>query len=147
MPVDFDVLNEILAQFGTRTGPNCAEVMFLYGQRKFDLDAPPELLRVATPFGGGMGVAEDTCGVLTGGLIVIGLKYGRRNLDGDKQFTYKVAKRYFDWFLHTFGSTNCKALNGSEYNTPAHAHRCGSFLTKSLGFLDGLFKEMDAEKA
>ena len=147
MAVDYDILNEILSTYGTRNGPNCAECMFLYGLRGFKIDVPSEMLRIATPFGGGMGVAEDTCGVLTGGMILIGLKYGRSSLDGDKQRTYRIAKRYFNWFIEAFGSTNCRQLNGGEYNTPTHRQRCGGFITKALGYLDGLFKEMDSEQS
>lgn len=103
-------------------------------------------MKLATPFGGGIAAREDTCGALIGGMMVIGMKYGRENLDGNKQFTYNVARKFYDWFKGEFGTTNCFQLNHGDYNTPTHKERCCAFIRKSLEFIDKLFEEIESTK-
>lgn len=135
--------NEVLARFGTRDGPNCAESVLMYGIKCMNLDAPDDILRIATPFGGGMGRCEDICGALTGGAMLIGLKYGRKSLDGDKLKTYAIVKEFFNWFKCEFGSINCMELNYSDFFSQDHRDRCGSFVTKTVKYLDSLFEKID----
>ncbi|MBI4710518.1 MAG: C_GCAxxG_C_C family protein, partial [Nitrospirae bacterium] len=46
-----------------------------YGDKlRFDKET---VLKIASPFGGGIGRMGETCGAVTGALMVIGLKYGR----------------------------------------------------------------------
>lgn len=120
--------------------------MFLYSIKGFDVNVPSEMLKLATPFGGGIGTCEDTCGVLISAMMVVGMKYGRENLNGNKRFTYKIAKRFYEWFRSEFGTTNCYELNHGEYNTPEHKERCGKYIIKTLEFLDKLFEEIDASE-
>jgi C_GCAxxG_C_C family probable redox protein len=57
-------------------GYNCAQsVLYAYGP---DLGLEAETaLKVATGLGAGMGRRGEVCGALTGGILVLGLKYGR----------------------------------------------------------------------
>ena len=72
MAVDAEFLkNEILDKYGTPNGPNCAECMFIYAVKTLEVDVPDDLLKIATPFGGGMGLCEDTCGPLIGGILMV----------------------------------------------------------------------------
>jgi C_GCAxxG_C_C family probable redox protein len=142
MAIDYRLLDEILSEYGSATGPNCAECMFLYGVKGFGLDVPSDMLKIATPFGGGIATCEDTCGALTGGMMVIGMKYGRSNLDGNKRYTYKIARKYCEWFKNEIGSTNCFQLNHGEYNSQAHRERCGTYIRKALEYIDNLFNEV-----
>ena len=65
-----------------------------------ELGAPADLMRLATPFGAGIGGRRDLCGMLTGGTMVIGLAYGRTDpTDLDrKAVVYKLAGQYYRWF-------------------------------------------------
>jgi len=118
----------------------------MYGVKGFDSGMQSEMLKLATPFGGGIATCEDTCGALIGGMMVIGMKYGRENFDGDKRFTYGIAKRFYEWFKNEFGSTNCFQLNHGEYNTVQHRERCCGYIRKSLEFIDKLFEEVETSK-
>ena len=60
-----------------RDGYNCAESLFLTFMEYTDSKASPELVRLATPFGGGLGHSGCSCGALTGAVLVIGLFKGR----------------------------------------------------------------------
>jgi len=146
MVVDAEFLKkEILDKYGTPNGPNCAECMFLYAVKTLNVSVPDSMMKIATPFGGGMGRCEDACGTLIGGVIVIGLKYGRVSLDGDKLKPYAVAKNFYRWFKNEFGATDCLTLNYSDFMSEDHKNRCGgNFIAKSIEYLDGLFAKVDS---
>ena len=55
-------------------GFNCAQIVVTDFSKDFNIDEKKSK-QIAACFGGGMGCGE-TCGALTGALMVIGLKYG-----------------------------------------------------------------------
>jgi C_GCAxxG_C_C family probable redox protein len=72
--------------------------------------------RLAQAFGGGMARRGETCGAVTGALMVIGLKYGkvRARDDAAKEKTYKLVREFMDRFHSRHGSLRCKALLGHD---------------------------------
>jgi C_GCAxxG_C_C family probable redox protein len=69
-------------------------------------------LKVSGAFGGGMGHIGETCGAVTGALMLIGLKYGKyKDEDTEsKDKTYEIVKAFTDEFKRKFGSIKCKDL-------------------------------------
>ncbi len=68
-----------------------------------------------------MGRTQNTCGAVTGALMVIGLKYGKGINDPEekKAFTYSKSREFFDEFIKLNGSINClELLNGLDMNNP-----------------------------
>ena len=61
-------------------GFDCAQTVFSAFAEELDLDEETAL-KIAAGFGGGMHLG-DMCGCVTGGLMVLGLKYGW-NEEGD----------------------------------------------------------------
>lgn len=78
------------------------------------LKQPEDLVRVATPFGGGMG-QKDLCGYLTGGFMSIGLFAGaKKGSDGAaRQKCSRLAKEYYDWWAKNY-PVHCKEINKSK---------------------------------
>lgn len=78
-------------------------------------------LKVACPFGGGMGRMQETCGAVTGAFMVIGLKYGRGNFDDviAKEKTYELVNEFVKRFKSSNDSINCRELLGCDINTEA----------------------------
>ena len=77
-------------------------------------------VRIAAAFGGGMGKTGDTCGAVTGALMVIGLKYGSadfRNTDAEIE-TYEIARTFIEKFRSRNKSTICRDLIGFDINSP-----------------------------
>ena len=64
-------------------GYGCAQSVLGAFCRDYGLDEETAL-RIATGFGSGMGRLCEVCGALTGGFMVIGLKYGKVITDGEK---------------------------------------------------------------
>ena len=100
-------------------GYNCAEAVVRA------LTAPargvsPELQRVATGFGAGIARRGFTCGCITAFTIAAGLRLGRTEADDDqgKERTYRVIDEMMDRFAAEFGSIECRALTGLDFNQP-----------------------------
>ncbi len=77
-------------------------------------------LRVAGAFGGGMARMGLTCGAVTGGMMVIGLKHGQAQA-GDalaKQRSYALARQFAQEFAARHGSIACRDLLGADINDP-----------------------------
>ena len=71
-------------------------------------------LKAATGFGGGVGARGSMCGVISGSVIVIGLKHGRGREDemDAAMNTYLRCSELLDWFKEEYGSTMCTDLTG-----------------------------------
>lgn len=94
-----------------REGFNCAQsVLYSYAQElKIEKDMA---LRIATGFGGGMGRKQEVCGAVSGGIMVLGLIYGRgENDDRKKQDeTYAKVRELIDAFKKEYGTICCREL-------------------------------------
>jgi C_GCAxxG_C_C family probable redox protein len=77
-------------------------------------------LRVAGPFGAGMGRMGETCGAVSGAFMVIGLKYARTgpNEDASKEKGYELVQQFARRFKDRHGSISCRELLGCDLGTP-----------------------------
>lgn len=71
-------------------------------------------LKIACGFGAGMGRKQEVCGAVSGGIIVLGLKYGRGESDERKAMdrTYAKVRELMDRFAEKHGSVICRELVG-----------------------------------
>ncbi len=128
-------------------GFNCCQAMLsTYGPR-FGLDR--ELaIKLANGFGGGIGHQGETCGAVTGAIMVIGLKHGATLADdkdsSDK--TYELVERFLEAFKTRHGSTLCRELLDCDISTPQglqaarekglFEERCPNFVRASAEILE-----------
>lgn len=101
------------------SGFNCAQAVFSTYSGELGLD--PELaLKIAGSFGGGMGLIGETCGAVTGAIMLIGLKYGKVRVDDTaaKEKTYALVQEYKRQFVELNGSVRCKELLGYDISIP-----------------------------
>jgi C_GCAxxG_C_C family probable redox protein len=77
-------------------------------------------LRVAGAFGGGMARMGETCGAVTGALMVIGLKYGMTQAKDEaaREQTYKLAQELAARFKERHRSIICRELLGYDLSSP-----------------------------
>lgn len=75
--------------------------------------------RIACGFGAGMGRRQLTCGAVTGGIMVIGMKYGKDadRTDNDKERTYQMVVDFMHEFEERHKTTECKELLGCDLTT------------------------------
>ena len=113
-------------------GFNCAESTMrgvCYAQ---EIDLPEVALKIATPFGGGIGRSEDACGAMTGSVLGIGAALGRTEAKGNKAPSYTAAKELKGQFQKRFNSTQCKVLNKGDFESREHERRCKEFTLESV---------------
>ena len=68
-------------------GYACSQAVLLTFANQFDLDERTAKL-ISSTFGGGMGRLREKCGAVTGGFMVLGLKYGNTEPQG---YGYKIS--------------------------------------------------------
>ncbi len=106
-----DVCKECLQYYnsGKTGGLNCAEAT-LNGLANYLGINSDAVYRIATPFGGGIGRNGYLCGSLAGGLMALGLKYGRTSADQERKPSYDAATLLLNKFVDEFGTINCKDI-------------------------------------
>lgn len=109
---------------------NCAQGTLVALMEEFGLQGDKELMKSATFFPGIMS-RKETCGALLGGLMAMGLAYGRDKLydpawstpeANEEMFRYRQKVfRYCEAFKAEFGSTMCGVIRplimGRDYDT------------------------------
>ncbi|PKN67298.1 MAG: hypothetical protein CVU57_02845 [Deltaproteobacteria bacterium HGW-Deltaproteobacteria-15] len=92
-------------------GYNCAQsVLYAFCE---DLNLEEETaLKIAGGFGGGMAGKQEVCGAVTGGIMVIGLKYGQGADDNKraKEIAYNKTRELMDGFRERHGTCLCREL-------------------------------------
>ncbi len=82
--------------------------------------AEPDCLRIAAPFGGGIGRLGETCGAVTGALMVLGLRNGGQTTTDPqaKAAMYDRARDFVARFKVRHGTVTCRELLGCDVSTP-----------------------------
>lgn len=86
----------------------CSQSVLMTFASQFDLDEWTAKL-ISSTFGGGMGRLREKCGAVTGGFMVLGLKYGNANpKDMDtKLVAYRKVRDLNHRVEEIHGTTNC----------------------------------------
>ena len=72
---------------------------------------------IATGFCGGVGRTCGMCGALSGGIMAIGILYGRNSPDESVNRSYQLIQKFKNRFETKFGTSNCKELTGCDLGT------------------------------
>jgi len=140
-----DRKEEALSSFGK--GFNCCQSVLRAYARNFDL-SEETALRLAGAFGGGIAGSGETCGAVTGGLMVIGLKHGMTDPQDlkSKEKTHEQGRRFMEGFARLFGSTKCRDLLGCDPGTKEGKERalalglfknlCPTFVGRAIELLE-----------
>jgi C_GCAxxG_C_C family probable redox protein len=109
----------------------CSEAVVYTFNEAMDTPMPAEIVRLASGFPVGMGALGTggcTCGALSGGVMVLGMVYGRSAPGTEAPLVLEKAKELHDWFREEKGSTCCRALiAGMEFGSPTHIDQCVAF--------------------
>jgi C_GCAxxG_C_C family probable redox protein len=75
---------------------------------------PDTALKIACGFGGGMARRQEICGAVTGGIMVLGLAYGRgeEHDQAATEATYAKTRELMRRFEVEHGTCNCRRLLG-----------------------------------
>jgi C_GCAxxG_C_C family probable redox protein len=101
------------------SGFNCSQAIFSTYSEQLGLDKDTAL-KIACPFGSGMGRMAETCGAVTGAYMLIGLKYGKYLPEDNaaKEKSFQLLKEFTDIFNEIHGSISCRDLLKHDLSTP-----------------------------
>jgi C_GCAxxG_C_C family probable redox protein len=72
---------------------------------------------IATGFCSGVARTASTCGAVSGGVMALGLAYGRKSEKEPVDRSYGPVRDFIEAFEREFGSSNCAALLGCHPGT------------------------------
>src|SRR5512145_2615720 len=108
------------AQEHHNAGFNCAEAVLLATCETTGCHCEC-IPRIATGLGGGVGSQGELCGALTGGVLTLGLLYGRDRADEieKKEAVRGRTAQFVRQFAEKNGAIRCRDILGVELNTEA----------------------------
>jgi C_GCAxxG_C_C family probable redox protein len=106
--------------------------------------------RLAQGFGGGMARLAETCGAVTGAIMVVGLKHGRTRPEDEaaKERTYALVQELVRRFRARHGALACRELLGCDVGTAEgrklvaegklHDHLCPLLIASAVEILEDI---------
>jgi C_GCAxxG_C_C family probable redox protein len=107
----------------------CSEAIVRTIRDEFRLGYPDSIVRLASGFPIGIGSAGCACGAVTGGVMAIGMVFGRdRPGDPSIDRCLALARELHTRFVRDHGCVCCRTLTrGMELKSPTHIEQCVSF--------------------
>ncbi len=103
----------------------CSEAVFLVANEYLGRPLPDEAVRLASGFPVGIGLAGCVCGALSGGVMALGLKYGRTEPGAATPGMFEAAQELHNHFKARRHSVCCRVLiKDLEFGSPAHLEQC-----------------------
>jgi C_GCAxxG_C_C family probable redox protein len=136
-------------------GFGCCQSVLSTFCEEYGLDST-NAMQLSTGFGGGMARMGDVCGALTGGFMVLGLKYGKLNADGSKsaeasELTYAKIVELTRRFRELNDSIQCRDLTGLDLSKPEarayakehniYSGRCNGYIKDVVEILEELLSD------
>ena len=132
-------------------GYNCAQAVVAAFHEELGM-TESEAARLSSSFGGGMGRMRETCGAVSGMLLVAGLLwgYGTPGDDEAKADHYRLVQEMAAKFRERTGSLICRELLGNPPSDPNPTPRtadfyktrpCAGFVALAAEILDGEIAE------
>ncbi|RJQ84928.1 MAG: C_GCAxxG_C_C family protein [Desulfobacteraceae bacterium] len=109
-----DSIAQTITLFGH--GLNCSQAILTVFGEQFGVDAETAK-KMGRPWGGGMGHLAQTCGALTGAIMVLGLASTASDESEARKEAFSSVKKLFRCFEEKFGTTVCKNLLGEDLST------------------------------
>ena len=129
-------------------GFNCAECVLEAVLGHVETGLPKEALKLATGFGGGVGLFGDTCGAITGAVLAVSAVHGRSELPEDedrkaamqaasrqlygKPGLYRIFNQIPNSLKEKYGHTLCREIAGQwqdQWLCRDHALHCREIIT------------------
>jgi C_GCAxxG_C_C family probable redox protein len=128
---------------------SCSQAVLSVFSESLGLDRE-KAFKISQAFGGGMARMGQTCGAVTGAMMVIGLKHGRTRPEDEKakEKTYTLVLELARRFREHHGSLICRELIGFDLST-AEGHEqakkhgvfenlCPKFVADAVTILEDL---------
>ncbi len=128
-----------IAQNLFTSGYNCAQAVLLAFAEDFGLDQKTAA-NMAFAFGGGMAQMRETCGVLTGAFMVLGLSESLSSAPtpADKSVFYQKVRALAENFTEENGSMLCRELLAAAKSGERGKKSCKDLVGDMADYLESL---------
>lgn len=128
--VDLERIRKIAEDYYRNGDFYCSEAVVKTIIDEFQIDVSEDVIKMASGFPVGMGGMGCTCGALTGGVMAIGLVYGRsQGKDPKVNKAMELSAKLYQIFCERHKVSCCKVLTrGMEKGSPEHMEQCIAFL-------------------
>lgn len=127
--VDLERIRKIAEDYYRNGDFYCSEAVVKTIIDEFQIDVSEDVIKMASGFPVGMGGMGCTCGALTGGVMAIGLVYGRsQGKDPKVNKAMELSAKLYQIFCERHKVSCCKMLTrGMEKGSPEHMEQCIAF--------------------
>lgn len=127
--VDLERIRKIAEDYYRNGDFYCSEAVVKTIIDEFQIDVSEYVIKMASGFPVGMGGMGCTCGALTGGVMAIGLVYGRsQGKDPKVNKAMELSAKLYQIFCERHKVSCCKVLTrGMEKGSPEHMEQCIAF--------------------
>ena len=127
--VDLEKIRKIAEDYYRNGDFYCSEAVVKTIIDEFQIDVSEDVIKMASGFPVGMGGMGCTCGALTGGVMAIGLVYGRsQGKDPKVNKAMELSAKLYQIFCERQKVSCCKVLTrGMEKGSPEHMEQCIAF--------------------
>lgn len=127
--VDLEKIRKIAEDYYRNGDFYCSEAVVKTIIDEFQIDVSEDVIKMASGFPVGMGGMGCTCGALTGGVMAIGLIYGRsQGKDPKVNKAMELSAKLYQIFCERHKVSCCKVLTrGMEKGSPEHMEQCIAF--------------------
>lgn len=127
--VDLERIRKIAEDYYRNGDFYCSEAVVKTIIDEFQIDVSEDVIKMASGFPVGMGGMGCTCGALTGGVMAIGLVYGRsQGKDPKVNKAMELSAKLYQIFCECHKVSCCKVLTrGMEKGSPEHMEQCIAF--------------------
>lgn len=127
--IDYNGVRKIAGDYYRNGDYFCSEAIVKTIKDEFDLQISDHIIAAASGFPVGMGGSGCTCGAIAGGIIALGLFFGRTEAKDEKvNHMMALANELHNEFQNNHKSLCCRVLTrGMELGSPKHMEQCISF--------------------
>ncbi|ACB84416.1 C-GCAxxG-C-C family protein [Natranaerobius thermophilus] len=103
----------------------CSEAVLLTINDLLDKPFQKDIVKLASGFPVGFGGSGCSCGAVSGGVMALGLAFGRSNPGENNETVMKASKELHDWFIQENDSNCCRVLiKDFEFGSEDHLKQC-----------------------
>ena len=127
--VDLERIRKIAEDYYRNGDFYCSEAVVKTIIDEFQIDVSEDVIKMASGFPVGMGGMGCTCCALIGGVMAIGLVYGRsQGKDPKVNKAMELSAKLYQIFCERHKVSCCKVLTrGMEKGSPEHMEQCIAF--------------------
>ena len=130
----------------------CAQVIVQTFLDVFEENNTPVSM-ASSPFAAGLALTGNNCGALIGGLMALGLVYGRKDVaEGMEGILAGIRpmRKLVNYFQETYHSPNCSEITGTDLADPEKAtvyfdagglEKCANMMADVAGFVGEIIYE------